>query len=398
LLCATLGSMFKETSPLRLRLVQYIPFIAMGIVMSLLGPLVPPMRRDIGLDYTMVGLVFGAQYAGTLISLPASPALLRIFGTRAMLIAGTFIFSSGIAVMACATGLSGLIAGNVVAGIGVSFLDITVSTLCMDTSSGKKGRRLGYLHGTFGLGATLGPFLAIPLSVTPGAWRVALWVSAAIPLLIFFVLPGLRLPSKDPSATKTENTLANTKRATRQPFIWLVGVCLFVYVGVEWTVGAWFPSFWKEGGASWLDPSAATALFWLSFTVGRFTQGRFADKIGFHRWLTLTIFVAGLCSLAWCFLPGPASSVIIVFVFGFAIASMYPTFVAMASKRHPEQSGLLAMLMSIFGSCGSMLLPPLMGSIADRFSMGVLPYLQCGLVCVLAVVACASFQAERRTR
>jgi fucose permease len=373
--------------------VMYGSFLLMGVVMGMTGPLVPFLRADLHLSYAEAGLVFSAQSVGSFLVLLAGGWLVHVAGKKRILFAGATAFALGMGATALAPDFVGLLAGNLFLGVGMSLLDIGVSTLCIDANAQGKGKALNLLHFFFGAGAVLGPLVALALGHLPGGWRWAFGLMALGPVLLALLVPFQRMP------VAPEATAAQKFAVYRQPFLWLGALALFVYCGVEWGVGAWFPSYWKAiPGASALDPAWATSAFWLTFAVGRFVVGSWADRWGFQRFLTLSIGATLAVVVLWVVFPQPVAALVWVLVFGFLIAGQYPTFVAMISHRFPEASGQVTSFLSVFASLGTFVWPPAVGAWADSRGIEALPWAQLVLTVLLAVAAAGAFAAGRKTR
>jgi MFS family permease len=369
---------------------MYVSFLLMGIVGGLSGMVIPFLRQDFHLNHGEAGLLFSAQSTGSLVILVLGGWLVHVLGKRRLLFIGSAAFAAGMGASALAPDFSWVLAGNVLLGAGMSFLDIGISTLCIDANREGKGKALNLLHFYFGAGAVLGPLLALALGPLSGGWRWAFALVGLGPLVVACLVPFLKMPESPPAT-------AHQKFAVyRRPFLWLGAAVLFVYCGVEWGIGAWFPSYWKEiPAAAGMDPAWATSAFWLTFAIGRLVVGSWADKWGFQRFLTATMAAAVVLVVLWILFPQPQAAFVWVLLFGFVIAGQYPTFVALISHRYPESSGQVTSLLSVFASLGTLLWPPAIGVWADAKGIEALPWAQLALALVMAALAAATFVVGR---
>jgi len=368
-------------------------FVLMGVVMGMTGPLVPFLRTDLHLTYAQAGLLFSAQAVGSFAVLLLGGWLVHVMGKKRLLFAGAVAFALGMGATALAVDFWWVLAGNVLLGAGMSFLDIGISTLCLDANPEGKGKAVSLLHFYFGVGAVLGPMVALALGHLDGGWRWAFGLVALGPLALAVMVPFLRVPASPPS------TVAQKLAVYRQPFLWLGALALLVYCGVEWGLGAWLPSFWKAiPGTASLDPAWATSLFWLTFSVGRFVQGAWADAWGFPRFLTIAIGATLVVAVLWVVFPQPEVALVWVLIFGFVLAGQYPAFVAMISHRFPEASGQVTSFLSVFASLGVFAWPPAVGAWADARGIEALPWAEIGMAVLLAVTAALAFASARKSR
>jgi len=369
---------------------MYGSFLLMGLVMGMAGPLIPFLRTDLHLSYAEAGLLFSAQSVGSFFVLILGGWLVHVLGKRRLLFVGAAAFALGMLATALAPDFWWVLAGNVLLGAGMSFLDIGVSTLCIDANREGKGKALNFLHFFFGAGAVVGPLVALVLGHLDGGWRWAFGLAGLGPLAVALVVPFLTMPASPAVDTSVKFAVY------RRPVLWLGAFALFVYCGVEWGVGAWFPSYWKAiPAAAGLDPAWATSAFWLTFAVGRFVVGGWADRWGFVRFLGLTIGLTVVLVTLWILFPQPGAALVWVLLFGFVIAGQYPTFVAYISQRYPESSGQVTSLLSVFASLGTLVWPPAVGAWAAARGIEALPWAQLLMALMMAAAAALTFAAGR---
>lgn len=376
--------------------IQYTGFLFAGIIGGIIGPLIPSIKADLNLNYTTGGLVFSAQAVGSVAVLLAGGFLLHFMGKRLLIALGGLACFAGLVLGALAGNYFELLAGNALIGVGVAFFDMGISTLCLDANPEGKGKALNLLHFFFGAGAVIGPLVALGLGGLPSSWRIAFAALAVVPLVPVVFLLFTKLPPSPPA------TIGERFAVYKSPLLWFGALTLCIYCGVEWGVGVWFPSFWLEALASvpalgWLGSGAlATSLFWLTFSIGRFLVGTWADKWGFRTFLLRALLATlALCGI-WVFLPHPLASLVIVLVLGFLIAGLYPTFVALISQPFPASNGQIAPFLSIFASVGSFLWPPLIGVYADAQGIRILPWAELILTALMLAVALATFHFARK--
>jgi FHS family glucose/mannose:H+ symporter-like MFS transporter len=166
---------------------------------------------------------------------------------------------------------------------------------------------------------------------------------------------------------------------------------------MEWGVGVWFPSYWKETPlASMVPPAASVSLFRLTFAIGRVYAFKVADKWGFRRFLSVSMAATLVLVCVWFFFREPLFALCTVALLGFVIAGQYPTIVALASRKFPASSGHVASFLSIFTMLGSTLFPAGVGFWAD--ASGIFAMVTAELILAVSMFAFAimMFAADRR--
>ncbi len=375
----------------RLNFIQYLTFFTIGIVGSFMGPVIPFIRDDLELSYALAGIIFPAQSIGGLTVLLLSGFLIHVLGKRKFITAGCLVMIAGLAACAFADDYLLFIAGNVLLGAGGSFLDVGISTLCLDAHPEGKGKALNRLHFFFGAGAVAGPLIAFLVETTGGGWRWVFVLSAIGPFLALLFLAITPMPPSPPA--EREVRFAVYKR----PLLWLSALALCFYCGMEWSVGVWFPSYWKETLlASVVPPAVSVSLFWLTFAIGRLIVSKFADRWGFRQFLLVSMILTLALVFAWFVFPSPAYALVIVILLGLVIAGQYPTIVALASRKFPASAGQVTSFLSVFAMAGSTFFPAGVGFWADVSGISSMVGAEAILALCMFAFALHMFKADRK--
>jgi fucose permease len=381
----------------RIVFLQYFGFFIIGVVLSLIGPLIPLIRADLHLSYGAAGVLFPAQLIGSVSVLVFSSLLIHVFEKRKLLAAGSLVFAAGLLACGLASNLALLIVGNIFIGAGVGAFEIGMNTLCLESHPEGKGRALNRLHFFFGTGAVIGPLVALAIEKlgagVPMSWRWAFGLLALMPAAVFVILLFTRLPVAPHAETKARFAVY------KRPLLWFTALAICLYCGVEWGVGGWFPSYWKATElAALIPPAVVTSLFWLTFSIGRFTTQFIADRLGFRRFLTIAMAATLAAVVLWFFIPAPAFAFVLVLCLGLIIAGLYPTLVALASQKFPASSGQVASFLSVFGVVGSAIFPAAVGFWADASGIGALVGAEVILTVGMIVFALLAFAADRKQK
>jgi hypothetical protein len=166
-------------------------------------------------------------------------------------------------------------------------------------------RRLGLLHGAYGVGTSAGSLLVVG-ALAAGSWRGA-WVVMAVDGAAEPRRPGL--------------------------IIAVTVLCFAALVGAEYSTGAWSYTLLTDGrGVSDTAAGLWVAAFWGGLTVGRFAVGAVGHRI--DRIALLNVSAAGALSgvgLLW-WDPG-GLGVLGLPVAGLGFAALFPALVALMPDR-----------------------------------------------------------------
>jgi fucose permease len=245
-------------------------FVVCGIVTVLPGPLLPVMAAKWGLRDVQSGGFFAAEFAASTIGAIFSPHRLR-----RNLPAGYALMSAGVVVLTVASqtaraGLGhtlGLAAFGLIGlgiGLSVTATNLYVGSAAEETRRGDRARGLSTVNLWWGIGAVACPWL---IAATERAgWMRALLVLVALSAAFMFLglSPQLRF-AEAPSLIPTRTSLAHDAA-----LLAFFAAMLFLYVGVENTVGGWITTYaHRFSGLSLEDASLLVSLFWIALLTGR---------------------------------------------------------------------------------------------------------------------------------
>jgi fucose permease len=164
----------------------------------------------------------------------------------------------------------------------------------------------------------------------------------------------------------------------------------FLYVVSEVSIGTWTYSLLTESRG--VDPTAAgffTGSYWATFTIGRIIAGLYAKKVGVNRLVQGSVIVALIGTILLLWNPSAVVNLLAVALIGLAIAPIFPALMSGTSQRVSPRFAANTIGMQITASgLGTAIIPSLLGVLARRFSLEVIP------IC-LVIVFSALFVAYR---
>ena len=378
----------RRPSDVRVQIgLAFLAFILIGAVDAAVGVLLPSLRAFYAIDKATVGLLFISSTVGYLTSAFTSGLLVERLGIRVFMMVGPAMITLAAITISFMPPFVVLMGGFLMSGFGIGLIDAGlnsyVAALPNNTSL------LNFLHAFFGVGALLGPLLATIVLAAALQWNTVyyIWMSVS-GVLIFGFWIGFR-GSKRPidaeeyaGGGKQGNVLA---AALRLRVVWVAAFFLLVYVGVELSLGNWSFSFLTEERHQAEEASGlAVSGYWLGLTLGRFTLGKVAERIGNRRLIELCLagVVAGVL-IVWLVPVGVAMAAGLWLV-GFSLGPIFPTTIAISSGLVPVRLLPSAIgFITSFASVGAALLPAGAGALAERVGLWVLMPYAIGLTVLL---------------
>jgi fucose permease len=367
---------------LRIKLSQYMGFITIGLVSSIIGPMLSAISLDIQMSYSQAGLVLSGQFLGMLLTVLLGGYLADKYGNKLFLLTGGTILSLGLLGSVFSQTYLTLFVWTIVSGIGFGTYEVGINSLCSDQADSNKGRELNFLHFFFGFGAILGPILVTICLRVFDNWRFVYCIAAIFPIIVSIMLWPLLIKPKAPEPS------IKRKLPYKDSLIWISCLLIFIYVGIEVSIYGWIPQYWEKLSTQPIIPaSLVSTVFWVALTLGRLISGRIVDRMGFSKFIATVSFGTLALTLVWTFTSYPLIILIIILLIGFLLSGLFPTIIASSTSNYAGISGRIVAFLSVFSSLGGFLIPSAIGKSADVIGIIKLPLIIFGLTLLLFIVA-----------
>ena len=366
-----MGSKAADDS-FQLWLLSCLIFIVGGLGAGTLGVVWIYIEADFGVTLSALGAMLTAATVGRTITSSVSGPIIGRYGIAAVMMggAGIGIFSQlGLALspswpmfMIAAVGHG---FGSGVMGVGLNaFAAVNFSA-----------RRMNWLHGSFGIGSTIGPYFVTIVVIDLGIdwrWIYALFAGTRVLMFLMFLLTRHQWRIGE---AKAKSAPFRMRQTMRLPIIWLMVGAWLMATGNELVAGQFSNSFLIN--ARGIEPKTAAAwvsIYWASLTLSRFFSGFIITRISTTSFMRLNNVIimlgAGLLSANL----SPLASLIGLALIGFAIAPFAP----LMSSETPGLVGSAhtanAMGLQFTGaSLGMALLPWLGGILAETVGLEAIP-------------------------
>ncbi|MEW5978240.1 MAG: MFS transporter [Acidobacteriota bacterium] len=361
----------------RLRVVAHAGFLLIGIVNTLLGPILPMLTLKWQLGDDQAGQLFTAQFAGGMTGSAVSGFLVERLGFLP-------VIASGFAIMSVATGALVWISqgGGLVSffclGLALGLAIPATNLLVAELNPQRRAAALNILNLLWGTGAVAGPLLISGLGRGVSLARPMLALSG---LLAAMMILATSCPNVLHSTTTADSSSPRLPLQTvwRSPFVLLTEMLVFLCVGTEAATGGWIASYADRLGEAGRALSTLTpSLFWAGLLAGRGLSPLLLGHLNEGSLLrhSLLMAVTGLGIVLF------GQSVLATFVgtalAGLGLAPVFPTTFAVLVERCGVRTPQLTAATFLLASLGGAVIPWLVGFTSDRYGD-----LRIGLVVVL---------------
>ena len=339
-----------------------------GLQAGWFGPLLPSIAQAQHLPLEKTGIFISAVCAGGLLALAASRPIIARLGDLRTTVLAAFLIGSGFIGLASLSGLIPLAACAFCYGMGVNLNGIASHILFPRYYPSRVASALSKLNVFFGLGALIGPMIALTLFTLKAQYN---WIFAFAGLYSVVICAYLLKAKQRGISELVSNRLDQVK--TPQPndikailtHPILIGLILinFLYVGIETTLGTWIYTFLQR--AESLDgtvASSAVSLLWAGLTLGRLVSTRVCLKVN-PKYVTMAAMLTLVCTIfaAATIHMGAFLALPMVLLIGFGLGPIFPTVIAQSATRFPTASSSTTTIVIAAGCFGGMLLPWLAG-------------------------------------
>lgn len=241
----------------------------------------------------------------------------------------------------------------------------------------------GLLHGSFSVGAGLGPFLAGTLFSVYGApwwsWYYVLLgavvLQAVVMLWVFRFEDGARYrealavskrPAEVDRASEAPPLAGHAGgSALRYAVTWICAIYFLVYVGTEAAISGWVVTFMlRARHASTYVASLSSTGFWIGMAAGRLLLGLVTDKVGVRSAATVYVVIAIVAQAVVAAVDVAAVTIVAVIAVGFFLGPLFPSGVVVLARLLPKDLHVNAV--SFVASVGQL------GAAFGPFAMGAM--------------------------
>jgi len=359
----------------------YAGMFGFGIVMALLGAILPLISQRLHFDLAHAGNLFLAMNGAMLVTTITIGPLLDRFGMKAAFVVAPLFVAGALVLIAGIDTFGGLVLAVMLLGASGGALNQATNTLIADLHDDPKRKTaaLNLLGVFFGFGALFIPFTIGSLLNALGLSDI-LYVGAAVSLI-----PMLSAWMRFPAPRQSQGvSIGDVLRFARQPLVVIFALLLFCESGNEFLLGGYVTTFLMRNlGASVGAASYLLAAYWGALMIGRVILSRvLLHASGGGLILASALGVAA--SIALLLLASALSvAAVAIVLLGFSIAAIFPTTLGLAGARYPSHSGTVFSILIGVALSGGMTLPWVAGQLAG--SRGVGAGLLLAIVSALAI-------------
>jgi cyanate permease len=361
----------------------WLAYSGFGIISSSLPALITPIRTELHLTFSEVGILLGAwQLVYIVASYPAGMFVDRV-GTHRSLTLGILLVATSGLMRAFATDFTALFLSVAVFGVGGPIISIGVPKVIASWFSGRPRVTAAGIYST---GSTSGSILSLSTTnslVLPmlGSWQAT---CAAYGSIVAGIAATWWLLARDPPKPPVRaggapavsfREACMTVLTTRA--VWLVVIVGFTGFMINHGFRSWLPQILESKGLSPADAGYLAALPGLASIAGSITTARMAARFPRKAVIATCLTTVGAALVAVSLLSGPAL-ILALAVQGFFAGGVGPVLLTILMDLREVGAGAMGAAAGIYfavGEVGGFAGPSVMGILKDwtgGFTAGLL--------------------------
>jgi MFS family permease len=357
-----------------------------------LGPLVPFLRDELNLSYTLGGLHLSAFSAGMVLAGTIADRLVDRWGRWRVFWVGGAGMGIGALLLILAQHVALTITGSFLMGLPGTCTLILIQATLSDRHGEQRAIALTESNVIAVVGAGLAPLLVGGFQRIGIGWRAAPLAGG----LVWLIMAGAFRREPLPPNTRIAGP-GESRRSPLPAIYWTYWLVVFLAVSVEWCMIFWGADFLETNvGLRRVDASTLMSVFFLAMVIGRFTGSRLTRSRAVATLLPAAISLTIAGFVPFWLASSPAINVAGLFVAGLGIANCFPFTLSTASGIvEPHQADRASGRLALASGSAILITPQVLGTLADQTGIkGAY-----GVVAVFLVLAlAATVSARRRAR
>jgi MFS family permease len=351
-------------TPRQIRIANAAFFFISGFGYTTWASRIPSIQQSLHLNEAQLGAALFAMPIGLMATMPITSRLLANFSSSRIMIIGAVAFNLALGLLGFTSLYWQFITILFFFGSSRNLFNLSINTQSVGVQALYKKSIITTFHGIWSFagfaGAGVG-YLMVYFNVPP-TWHL-LTVSIAMCLLAFYAFP---------------NTLhQKPERQERKPIFLLPDKALlkfalicFSSMACENVMYDWSGIYIQKAvHASKVTATAGFVIFMIAVTIGRFAGDRLVNKWGIKHVLQNSgiLIVSGfVLTIAF---PYVVPAIIGYAMIGFGVSCMVPLVFSVAGRSKSMSGGPAIAAVSTVGYLGFLLVPPLVGFVAQAANL-----------------------------
>ncbi|WP_292244798.1 MFS transporter [Mesonia sp.] len=369
--------LYKWSSKVKQRIALSTCFFLSGFCFSSWASRIPTIKTAFNFSEAELGNLLLVMPIASLIGLPISGWMVSKFSSRNPLVLSMVFFGISLFVIGFTSNLIALIIAVAVFSFCMRIINIFMNTQTITLQKKFKRKIIGSFHGIWSAGGLTGVALCT-LVLKFNISMVTHMVIVSLFTSIFAIISYFYLLKNDRSTSGNK-----IKFGKPDPFIFYLGILIFFASVCEGGMFDWSSVYFKDVVGEDIF-TLGYFTFMIFMALSRFSSDLVIEKIGMQKsyFLSAILIVLGIATVI--LLPYFWPALVGFSLIGLGTAAVIPMIFISAGDSKKYSAGMAISIISTYGILGRLLGPPLVGYLAELFSLKLafLLFLFCGIMLI----------------
>ena len=352
-------------------------FFLSGFCFSSWASRIPTIKTIFNFSEADLGNLLLVMPIASLIGLPISGWMVSKFSSRNPLVLSMLFFAASLFVVGYTTNIVALVIAVAVFSFCMRIINIFMNTQTITLQKKFKRKIIGSFHGIWSAGGLTGValctlLLKFNISIATHMLIVTLFTCTSASVAYFYLLKNDRSTSGN-----------KIKFGKPDPFIFYLGILIFFASVCEGGMFDWSSVYFKDVVGEEIF-TLGYFTFMVFMAISRFSSDRVIEKIGMQKsyYLSAILIVLGIATVI--LLPYFWPALVGFSLIGLGTAAVIPMIFISAGDSTKYSAGMAISIISTYGILGRLLGPPIIGYLAELFSLKLafLLFLGCGIMLI----------------
>jgi MFS family permease len=351
-------------TPRQIRIANAVFFFVSGFGYTTWASRIPSIQQSLHLNEAQLGAALFAMPIGLMATMPITGRLLSNFSSSRIMIVGAIAFNLMLALLGFTSLYWQFIAILFFFGSSRNLLNLSINTQSVGVQKLYDKSIITTFHGIWSFAGFAGAgtgYIMVYFNVPP-TWHL-LTVSIGMCVLAFYAWPNTLHQKPVPQERKPIFTLPDKD-------LLKFGLICFSSMACENVMYDWSGIYMQKAvHVSKVTANAAFVVFMIAVTIGRFAGDKLVNKYGIKLVLQYSgILIVSGFALAIA-LPYTVPAIAGYGFIGFGVSCMVPLVFSVAGKSKSMSGGPAIAAVSTVGYLGFLLVPPIVGFVAQAANL-----------------------------
>lgn len=352
------------TSPRQIRIANAVFFFVSGFGYTTWASRIPSIQQSLHLNEAQLGAALFALPIGLMCTMPVTGRLLASFSSSRIMLVGAVAFNLMLGLLGFTSQYWQFISILFFFGSSRNLLNLSINTQSVAVQALYNKSIINTFHGIWSMAGFAGAgtgYLMVYFNVPP-AWHL-LVVSIALCLLAFLASPNTLHEKPAPRERKPVFSLPD------RALLKFALIC-FCSMACENVMYDWSGVYiFKAVHATKVVATASFVVFMIAVTTGRFAGDHIVNRKGIKMVMKYSgiLIVSGFAIAIAC--PYIIPTIVGYALVGFGVSCMVPLVFSVAGRSKSMSGGPAIAAVSTVGYLGFLLVPPLVGFVAQAANL-----------------------------